>query len=165
LNVVRKGGTVAQFAEATAKVRQTARRQPDDMRASRTRSTCCRLPSAWRKSKGEDPGCGKGWLDLNKFADQTAGIECVNIPFAEVNAAWEAADQDQAKEIAERWRKAAPWSKMSIDGDARPLGSHVPRAEGCHEQAPRHRHHDQLPWAVFTAGTSTPIRASASTNC
>ena len=48
-----------------------------------------------------------GWLDLTKFADQCAGIECVNIPFAEVNAAWEAADRDQAKEIAKRWQDTA----------------------------------------------------------
>ena len=35
------------------------------------------------------------------------GIPVVKIPFSEVNAAWEAADKDEAAAIADRWQKDA----------------------------------------------------------
>ena len=35
------------------------------------------------------------------------GIEVVDMPYAELNAAWQAADKDQAGEIAARWQKTA----------------------------------------------------------
>jgi hypothetical protein len=107
-DIVRKGGTVAQFAEATAKVRRDRTKQPGDMRCKPDQVDLLSASECLEKVKGAKIlAVEKGWLDLNKFADQTAGIECVNIPFAEVNAAWEAADQDQSREIADRWRKAA----------------------------------------------------------
>ena len=99
---------MAQFAEATAKVRRDRTKQPGDMRCKPDQVDLLSASECLEKVKGAKIlAVEKGWLDLNKFADQTAGIECVNIPFAEVNAAWEAADQDQSREIADRWRKAA----------------------------------------------------------
>ena len=35
------------------------------------------------------------------------GIEVVDVPFAEVNDAWKAADKDEAAAIADRWQKTA----------------------------------------------------------
>ena len=35
------------------------------------------------------------------------GIEVINVPFAEVNAAWESADKEQSRAIADRWQKTA----------------------------------------------------------
>jgi hypothetical protein len=107
-NVVRKGGTVAQFAAATAKVRQDRAKKPDDMQCKPDAVDLLSTAECLEKIKGmKILAVERGWLDLTKFADQCAGIECVNIPFAEVNAAWEAADPDQAKEVAKRWQDTA----------------------------------------------------------
>jgi hypothetical protein len=38
---------------------------------------------------------------------QGTQIQVVHIPFAEVNEAWQAADKDQARAIADRWQKSA----------------------------------------------------------
>ncbi len=38
---------------------------------------------------------------------ESLGIEVVEIPFQPINDAWQAADKDQAKEIADRWQKRA----------------------------------------------------------
>jgi hypothetical protein len=35
------------------------------------------------------------------------GVEVVEVPFAELNAAWEAADKDESGEMADRWQKMA----------------------------------------------------------
>ncbi len=43
----------------------------------------------------------------SKIADPVMGIPLEYIPFSEVNAAWSAADKDEAKSIAERWQKTA----------------------------------------------------------
>jgi hypothetical protein len=107
-DIVRSGGTVAQFAEATAKVRRDRTKKPDDMLCKPDKVDLLSTAECLEKIKGmKILAVERGWLDLTKFADQCAGIECVNIPFAEVNAAWEAADRDQAKAIAERWQDAA----------------------------------------------------------
>ncbi len=107
-DIVRKGGTVAQFAAATAKVRQERAKKPGDMQCKPDTVDLLSTAECLEKIKGRKIlAVERGWLDLAKVADQCAGIECVNIPFAEVNAAWEAADQDQAKEIAKRWQDTA----------------------------------------------------------
>ncbi len=107
-NVVRNGGTVAQFAAATAKVRQDRAKKPDGMQCKPDEVDLLSTAECLEKIKGmKILAVERGWLDLARFADQCAGIECVNIPFAEVNAAWEAADPDQAKEIAKRWQDTA----------------------------------------------------------
>ena len=35
------------------------------------------------------------------------GIQVMHVPFAEVNDAWEAADKDEARAVADRWKKTA----------------------------------------------------------
>ncbi|MDY0165046.1 MAG: twin-arginine translocation signal domain-containing protein [Thermoguttaceae bacterium] len=108
-DVIRKGGTVADFTAATAKVRHDRTKKPDDMQCKPDEVDLLPISDCLEKVKGAKIlAVEKGWLDLAKLGtDATAGIECVNVPFAEVNAAWEAADRDQSIEIAERWQKAA----------------------------------------------------------
>lgn len=118
-DVVRKGGTVAQFAAATAKVRRDRGKQPDALQCRPDEVDVLSIPECLERVKGAKIlAVEKGWLDLTKFADQTAGIECINIPFAELNAAWEAADRDQAQEISQRWQQNAALVK---DVDAKTL--------------------------------------------
>jgi hypothetical protein len=50
---------------------------------------------------------GGSWPGIAPAIMAGMGIEVLNIPFAEVNAAWEAADKDEAAAIADRWQKAA----------------------------------------------------------
>ena len=108
-DVVRKGGTVAEFAAATAKVRRDSTKKPDDTPWKADEVDLLSISDCLEKVKGAKIlAVEKGWLDLAKLGPEaTAGIECVQIPFAEVNAAWEAADKDQSIEIAERWRNGA----------------------------------------------------------
>ena len=48
-----------------------------------------------------------GWPDIAPAIQQEMGIEVVKVPFAEVNAAWEAADKDQSREVADMWQNSA----------------------------------------------------------
>jgi hypothetical protein len=50
---------------------------------------------------------GGDWPGLAPAIKEGMGIEVVNVPFAEVNAAWAAADKEDAKAIADRWNKSA----------------------------------------------------------
>ena len=51
----------------------------------------------------EDPHGGEGLARIDAAVKQEMGIEVVQVPFKELNAAWEAADKDQ------------------VEGDRRPL--------------------------------------------
>jgi L-fucose isomerase-like protein len=50
---------------------------------------------------------GGGWPGIAPQIQSEMGIEVVNVPFEEVNEAWQVADKDQCAEIAERWQKTA----------------------------------------------------------
>jgi L-fucose isomerase-like protein len=50
---------------------------------------------------------GGNWPGLAPAIQEGMGIEVVNVPFAEVNDAWAAADRDEAMAIADRWTATA----------------------------------------------------------
>jgi hypothetical protein len=50
---------------------------------------------------------GGNWPGIAPAVQEGMGIEVVNVPFAEVNEAWAAADKDEAAAIADRWMKTA----------------------------------------------------------
>jgi len=50
---------------------------------------------------------GGDWPGIAPAVKEGMGIEVVNVPFAEVNEAWAAADKEDAKAIADRWQKTA----------------------------------------------------------
>jgi hypothetical protein len=50
---------------------------------------------------------GGGWPGIAPAVKEGMGIEVVNVPYAEVNEAWAAADKEDAKAIADRWHKTA----------------------------------------------------------
>ncbi len=103
--VVRKGGTPAQFVQATAEAR--ARRTPKAGRLACKDDGLNTLPideclKRFKESKilavrGQESGP----------AGEIMGIKVVHVPFAEVNDAWKAADKDEARAVADAWTKAA----------------------------------------------------------
>lgn len=101
----RDGGSVGDFVDATARVR--ARRTPAPKPEGRDADTT-RFP-------GTDECLGR--LKTSRILvvrDQTegdepsvAGIPVRRIPFSELNAAWEKADKDEARAVADRWQRTA----------------------------------------------------------
>ena len=108
-DVVRRGGTGAEFTAATARVRRERAKKPEDAPCESDEVDLMSISQCLESVRGTKIlAVEKGWLDLAALGTAaTAGIECVNVPFAELNAAWEAADKDQSNEIAERWRESA----------------------------------------------------------
>jgi hypothetical protein len=119
--VMKKGGLSADFAAATAKVR--ARRTPevggldfkeDPLNLLSTEECLRRLKElkilAVRDNKQSGP------------AQPIMGIQVENVPFAEVNEAWRAADQDEARAVTDRWldlaRDVTGVTREALDGAA-----------------------------------------------
>jgi L-fucose isomerase-like protein len=50
---------------------------------------------------------GGNWPGIAPSVTEGMGIEVINVPFAEVNAAWEGADRDAARVLADRWEQTA----------------------------------------------------------
>jgi len=103
--VVRKGGSAAEFAAATerARIRNTAPAgdltcTPDDLKMLSVPDCLSRMKES-RILAVRDQNSGP--------AEPIMGIPLQRVSFAEVNAAWESADRDQARAIAERWRDSA----------------------------------------------------------
>ncbi|MEN6338401.1 MAG: hypothetical protein ABFE01_29445 [Phycisphaerales bacterium] len=104
-DIVRKGGTPAQFALATAKVRTTRMPRagdpactPDPIKFLSTQDCIQRLKES-KILAVTDRAAGQG--------DPLLGIPLEWVSFAEVNEAWKAADKDESRAVANRWRKNA----------------------------------------------------------
>jgi L-fucose isomerase-like protein len=50
---------------------------------------------------------GGGWPGIAPQIHKEMGIQVINVSYAEINAAWKAADIDLSKEIVARWRNTA----------------------------------------------------------
>lgn len=50
---------------------------------------------------------GGNWPGLAPAIQEGLGIEALNVPFAELNDAWKAADKDDVLAVVDRWRKSA----------------------------------------------------------
>jgi len=50
---------------------------------------------------------GRSFPEIRPAITREMGIEIVDVPYAELNAAWEAADADESRAIADRWEKTA----------------------------------------------------------
>ena len=69
------------------------------------------------------------------------GIEVVQVPFKDLNAAWEAADKDQSKEDVQRWQKSAAKVEGVSPGNPGEIGGDVPGNEGPAQEARSQRDH------------------------
>ncbi len=106
--LVKKGGSVADFVAATAKLRQQRTPKPGDLTAKPDEVKLLSIDECRKRMKeSKILAVGGGWPGIIPAIQEQMGITVVNVPFAELNDAWKAADKDQAGQIAERWAKAA----------------------------------------------------------
>jgi len=104
-NIIRRGGGISEFVEATASIRhkqtpEAADRKffPDELTTIPPGECVRRMQSSRILSV----------LDENsRAADPVMNIPMEYISFAVVNEAWEKADRDEARQIAERWKSKA----------------------------------------------------------
>jgi len=103
--LVKKGGSVSDFVAATARVRRSGTPKAGDV--------ACKTDQLKTLSAGD---CIKRMKESKILAVRNQqsgpaapimGIPVQNVAFAEVNEAWKAADKDQARAIARRWRRDA----------------------------------------------------------
>jgi hypothetical protein len=103
--MVKQGGTAAEFVAATRAVRMKRTPTPGDMNCQADDLKTIGVDECIRKMKASkilavrDQESGP--------AAAVMGIPMENVSFAEVNAAWEAADKDQSRAVADMWRKGA----------------------------------------------------------
>jgi len=104
-DVVRKGGSPAEFVAATADVRRARTPKSGDLACTadplKTLSTqdCIARLKASKILAVRDQNAGP--------AEPVIGIPMEWVSFAEVNEAWKAADKDESRAMANRWRKNA----------------------------------------------------------
>ena len=115
-----------QFAAAVAKVRKAHTKAPGDQDCKPDSLTLL-SPSQWRekmkKSKILTVGV-KGWQAPKGVIGELEelGVQVADIPFAEVNDAWKAADKEKSKLVADKWerraRKIADVSRAELENSA-----------------------------------------------
>ena len=103
--VVKGGGSVSDFVAATAQVRM--KRTPKAGDLSRKKDDLKTLPAdeCIRRLKESKILAVRG--QESGPANEIMGIKVVQVPFAEVNDAWKAADKDEARAMADHWQKGA----------------------------------------------------------
>jgi hypothetical protein len=103
--LVKRGGSVSDFVEATARVRRG--------RTPHAGSLACRqddlkplpIDECLRRMKASKILAVRG--QESGPVNTIMGIEVVHVPFAELNAAWQAADRDESRALADRWERSA----------------------------------------------------------
>jgi hypothetical protein len=102
------GGSMAEFVAATTEARRKGTPAPgnpsckSDNVQTLDPKDCL---DAMRRAK--ILAVGGSWPKIGPAITEQMGIQVVNMPFAELNAAWEAADKDESRAIANRWQKTA----------------------------------------------------------
>jgi hypothetical protein len=102
---VKNGGTVADFAAATAQVRTKHTPKPGNLASTKDDVQCLSTSECLRRFKESKILAVRG--QESGPAGEIMGIQVVNVPFAEVNDAWKAADQAESAAVADRWQKEA----------------------------------------------------------
>jgi hypothetical protein len=103
--LVKKGGSPADFVAATARVRMERTPKPGDFACKSDSLKCLSPDECIRKLKeskilavrSQESGPGGTMME----------IPVVNVAFAELNEAWKTADKDEARAIVDRWEKTA----------------------------------------------------------
>ncbi len=104
-DVVKQGGSVAQFVAATAQARTQSTPKPGSLACmadpvkSIAPEECLRRMKASHILAVRDQNAGP--------AEPQLGIPMDWVSFAEVNDAWKAADKDESHAVADRWQKNA----------------------------------------------------------
>jgi len=107
-DLVKKGGSIADFVAATGRIRKERTPAAGDLTCKADKVSALGPKDCLAKMKqAKILAVGGGWPGIAPSIQREMGIEIVNVPYAEVNAAWEAADKDQSRAIADRWQKTA----------------------------------------------------------
>ncbi|OGD22707.1 MAG: hypothetical protein A2Y70_08530 [Candidatus Aminicenantes bacterium RBG_13_64_14] len=104
----KKAGPGNDFGALVASIRQSATPGPGDLAVRTDNLSVLSADECLRKMKeSKILAVGGGWPGIAPAIMDGMGIEVINVPFAEVNEAWAAADKEDAKAIADRWHKTA----------------------------------------------------------
>ena len=116
----RAAGSEFDFTGAAARVRQARTAGPGDLSVRADRLTFLSAAETVRRMKASKILAVRG--PQAGPASTMMEIPVVEIPFAEVNAAWAAADKEEARAIADRWIKKAAFvegvSRAEIENSA-----------------------------------------------
>jgi hypothetical protein len=105
---VKKAGPGSDFGAAVASVRRSGTPKPGDLAVKPDTLSVLSAGDCLRRMKeSKILAVGGDWPGIAPAIMDGMGIEVVNVPFAEVNEAWAAADKEDAKAIADRWQKTA----------------------------------------------------------
>lgn len=108
-----RGGAADDFAAAVMRVRTAATAAPGDLTCFPDPLTTI-SPQECLRRMSESPILAVRDQEA-RAADPIMGIPVKFLAFSEINAAWEAADRDAAREIADRWERTA----MIVSGVSR----------------------------------------------
>jgi hypothetical protein len=105
---VKRSGSAAEFGGLVAAGRRARTPGPSEVFFTADDLACLPAADCLRRMKASKIlAVGGNWPGLAPAVQEGLGIEVVNVPFAEVNDAWAAADQDEARAIADRWAATA----------------------------------------------------------
>jgi len=102
---VKHGAAPAQFVEAVSRTRVERTPRAGDMNCTPDKFATLSPKDCLARMKASKILAVEG--GPNEHIHQNMGIEVLRVPFAELNAAWEAADKDQSRAVADRWQKSA----------------------------------------------------------
>ncbi|MEW6071205.1 MAG: twin-arginine translocation signal domain-containing protein [Planctomycetota bacterium] len=107
-SLVAKGGSPADFVAATARLRVQSTPEPGDLAGAEDALATLSVAD-WRERMRASKilAVGGGWPGIAPAIHSGLDIEVVDVPYAELNAAWEAADPDETRAVADRWQKTA----------------------------------------------------------
>jgi len=104
----RQAGPGTDFGALVALARKARTPRPGDLAVHPDSLSVLSAGDCLRKLKeSKILAVGGNWPGIAPAVQQGLGIEVVNVPFAEVNEAWAAADRAGAEAIADRWSKTA----------------------------------------------------------
>ncbi len=104
-DVVRKGGSTADFVAAVTRARQKHTPLAGNLSCTPDNVQCLSAEECVSRLKGMKLLAVRN--QESKPGDEIMGMQVVYIPFNEVNDAWKAADPDESKAVADMWQKRA----------------------------------------------------------
>jgi hypothetical protein len=102
---VKSGGSVEEFVAATARERLGRTPGAGPFEGRRDNVTLLPVAECVRRMKESKILAVRG--QESGPVGERMGIQVVHVPFAELNDAWKAADRDESRAVADRWRRTA----------------------------------------------------------
>ncbi len=105
---VKRSGAPNEFGALVAASRRSSTPDPGDPGVAADALAVCSTEDCLRKMReSKILAVGGSWPGIAPAIKSEMGIEVLDVPFAEVNEAWAAADKDESAAIADRWLKTA----------------------------------------------------------